>query len=452
MKKTLTDFALLNQEMLKFEGDGYCDKTPKFFPSFIPGGEGKSYRLSRSADKILTRICDALRESETYYSDQFARQEFRGLVRTVVGNMLFENGGSFGDDVGSFLCQVQCELKLRSEKNDVVRSHAFGVTLIHPACMQSIRVGPVKLVEREEWLTHKREQGQISDITFRRILRTWGGEKLRSRVNSSEAEVERYLLEAIGSGLYVAEVQTKGASLITSRRRAKKCARLALVTLALCWEDYLLPMNEFRLEHDRDQRCEVSVYFDEGGNYAGMQARNMRQLGQYIEDIERLTEVLGERNDVNRVIGGALEVYASSSHFKNQRVSLAVFECLDLMNRAALEEDPMFATALLGSALDILGEGRGSPRIFYLFEVFLEKDRDAELFSDGTTVKEFVEKVYKVARSGTWHGGNELLLRDWTKYRNQAAWIVKGMLSSVCVKRLEYPNKTTLSGLYKMYS
>src|SRR5690606_36460627 len=92
------------------------------------------------------------------------------------------------------------------------REHAFGCTLFGNKDISAFESGPVRFETRNDWLKRKQASGEVTEITARRVRKSWKGEKPRKRKLSNDEIRENDIIAAIGTCPFVCSVQTDGLS------------------------------------------------------------------------------------------------------------------------------------------------------------------------------------------------------------------------------------------------
>lgn len=437
------EFLRLWEEIANFDISEFAaslDPSDFPIPTLIPAGEGSGYVLSKAAVQALDAIARQIHESKVDYQEAYSASDFLNLTSECVGTIISNLSDDKQDWTANFELPLKEEIEARHSRKLTERIFFFGAILISPPEKLSIDIGPCRIVDRHQWLTEQLKQKLISSVSARRIKRTWTGVKLRPTKNGKRNHTETAILKSIGKCDYVICVQTNGSSVKQMEERATQCARIALLVVALFWQRPSSPMENFTLAQDLNRRIIYTGSIDVKRNLVICGSKSKHTFPHNAPTIDWQNE-LPKLQPIFDVFGRALKTQCDHAPPKaTKEIYENIFQVLTLIYRGSIEPEPLFATALIGAAIDMLTGGKGSGGIAKLIEQQLGKSKNDALFSNGTTTGQFITKVYNIGRSRTLHGSNPELKKDWSENRMQAEVICRILLLQICDELHRDPN------------
>lgn len=436
MSRSLHDeFLKLLEEIAKFDHNEFsASLNPNDFPipTIISSGDATGYPLSKHAESILADISKQIQESKPEYQEGYSTAEFSKLTSSCIGTIvssLSDDTEMWPEDFGQIL---KDEIDFRHTKRFSPRLFFFGAVLVDPPASISLRIGPCTVTHRDQWLAEQQQSKHISPASARRIAKVWNGAKISPVKSGKQNHQESAILKSIDGCSYVVSVRTNGPSAKQLQERALQCARIALLSIALSWQRPSSPMENFTLAQDRNRRLICIASIDTKRRFISYGSKSHHTF-PHSAPTRDWQDALPKMQPILDVIGKSMEAQCDlQGSTVNKDLYDTLFQVLTLIHRGSVEPEPLFATALFGSAIDMMACGKGSGGISSLIEKQLGKGKKDALFKDGMTTAQFIEKVYNVGRSRTLHGSNPDLRKDWSALRMRAEVICRILLLSIC--------------------
>lgn len=407
-------------------------------PSMIPAGSAGGIIVSKSIERTIAAVGETIKNDEKL-NDRFGKEDWDRAVRGAFGEALItinlEN--DLADNADLVLSGIKKKLKKWEEGTRKIREHAFGCTFLNCEAMAPFDIGPARLERREDWLIRKKDAGEVSAVTYRRICKAWQGEKLKKRKTSKDGIDERNIIEAIKHCPFVCSVKTEALAQQISQDKSLMAARLAMVSVSLMWQQPSRALDGLNLLYDGPVYSQTSLTFVSGAQMLSGHKINLHPHGPYLKK-EEWEKVLKTHDYVISAVGETLGFYLRPLDQHNRPEMMnALFHALLWFYEGCREQVTTLAIVKFASAMDALACGGKSSGILNLITTQLGKSGDDQLFVDGTTAQNAVEKIYNYARSRTLHGSNDKIGEDWSKMRIQAEQLTR--LCLLCC--LDYAGK-----------
>ncbi|ESY94847.1 hypothetical protein [Mesorhizobium sp. LNHC209A00] len=399
-------------------------------PSFVSNGHGGSLMLSRAMETSIARISSVLKQNNPVLSRSHTDNEWNQVLRTALGPLLTKIDIAGDPDASADEILVSVRGALAQANRGGVHDHAFGCTLFKDSGIAPFSLGPVRFEPRLDWIARKTEEGDISSVTTRRVIKTWAGHKARQRKRVADRHRESGVLEAIGSCPYVCSVITDGLAHGAGALKAQTAARLALICVALWWPTPSRALDGFNLLIDRAVRQQRSLTFAPGRIVLIGGRLQGRPHGPQISPAD-WAGILQNNSDAFRTVAEVLEFYLSPTGTVGRpKLMNALAQALLWFHEGCREQVDLIAIVKFAACLDALASGRESAGILRLIKARLGPEPNDPIRTNGQTTKQGVEEIYGKGRSRTIHGTNENFGDDWISTRRFSEEIARHCLIS----------------------
>lgn len=268
MGKLLTKIGVIITELKRLQTVPhlYRDENDEFpLPRFIYAGKGGSITISKLIDDTIINVADQLMDICPNTKTSFTLTDWRASVRHAFGpalaainlnNDLTENAEKVGQMVASSLNKQMSGYG--------IREYAFGCTLFSNKNICPFDIGPVRFELRNDWLIRKKQNGEVSNVTFRRVVKKWQGKCIGKRQPSRDYLHEKDILDSIGGCSFVCSVKTNNLSPDAAREKSLTAARLSTDAIALLWESPSRQLDGINLLFDRSLNKQIALQFIPG--------------------------------------------------------------------------------------------------------------------------------------------------------------------------------------------
>lgn len=390
-------------------------------PRLIGAGNGRTLHVTKAIDGKITALAVQLKAERPKLVKTITSDDFVSLVRAACGPILAEL------ELDRPPAETGAELVTGVEKavDEQLaglprREHAFGVTLFGDSGVAPFSIGPVRFEEWDAWLTRKRADGGLSAITEQRLRHAWAGKRLRKRKPSMAASQERNILGAMRRAPYVASVCIEGFASSAGLEAAATAVRLAVTTVALLWPTPSRALAGMRLRFDPSHHIEEAVTFIPGRIVAGGSRMRGTPFGPSLK-LDQWTSSQAAVEPVFSAAGDAIALLTDPDD-NPPRVGIlrALLQSLMWFYAGCRELNDPIAIVNFTASLDALAGGAQSQGILNVLKARLGWAPEAAFYTDGTTLKQVVEKLYGEGRSQLVHGTSKRIGYDWAAERAQA--------------------------------
>ncbi|RWA66919.1 hypothetical protein [Mesorhizobium sp.] len=395
------------------------------FPRMIAVDGERTLYVSKKIDNLIDLVALQIHSSEHELGRRVGTGELRSIVRRAFGPALaaIDLDHAVSENANITLSSVRTFVEQSIDRDKLRQEHCFGCTLFSRLSVAAFEVGSVRFETRAEWLKRKMAEGDVSQITRRRIERVWSGSNLRARKPSSESIGEQDILDAIGDCPYVCSVITDGYGLGLGREKALIAARLALTSIALLWQTPSKRLDGFNLAYDRTVQFQIAVAFHEGNILANRTKIHLTVDGDF--NREKWDTLLSESKGYFSIIAEITDYSLSLADVSRKNLMRTLFHALLWFHEGCRDRSPLIAIVKFAATLDALACGERENGILNLFEARLGLKGDARIFSDGTTLKSAVSAIYGYGRSRTIHGNNDRIGTDWSNNSARAEQLAR---------------------------
>ena len=179
-------------------------------------------------------------------------------------------------------------------------------------------------------------------------------------------------------------------------------ARIAMTSIALLWpkprpSNTLLEQFKFSFDFDRTLGLRVTNISCESGNLSFHGTNRRMPDGLRFENCT-WEELFKKKEAHFKVIGKVLEFYLDFQKQSAQpKMMKALLHALLLFHEGCLNQSPLLSTVNFAASLDALAAGQKENGILKLINAGLGKDKNDQLFSDRSTPKQVIDKIYDPA-------------------------------------------------------
>ncbi|WP_048648661.1 hypothetical protein [Nitratireductor soli] len=417
-------------------------------PPSIALEDGHSLLINDRVELLLGNYQRILVQNDAGIARSYSQKEFGKVVAMAFGAVLatIDLDDDRTENIKVVKTAVSQSLTETTAHLPQARDLVFGCHLFADP-VAAIEMGPVRIEDRSEWLGRMTVTGAFSAVAGRRIARRWSGLPIGRRKGSADSMWERTALDIIGKCGAVCTVSVRSMSPRMAEARASTAARMSLAAIGLLWQQPSSVLRGIGLayDHGREHHRETIVIID--GKFGASNHTLARlphgptiEVGKWKDFYERDTwffEVIGE------LFAEYLHVASSS----RPRMMSALFHSLWWFQQACVEHSPLLAAIKHAAAIEALAGGREKQGIMELLTARLSLDRKRQAFKDGTTLDQFIEQLYGVARSQTLHGTNVRHAEDWSQLQVRSEQMARLALRSVTHWLSKHPNTDELAAL-----
>lgn len=381
------------------ERQAYFDSA-RFLPPMISTGQrGQVFTTSEGLSAIAS-IAEAWRTADPVRKARIDADRMRQIGHSEFGAMLDENDRRVRTDYADAVREYKQRLERRLDQVARDVEHYFACRVFERDDLPAFSVGPVRFLQRHDWLSHVSSQAKEDAGWPDRIRRIWTRKRSWLDYLDRKAisrQVRRFLLkrkdwpfitklrrvhtdldtesvvEMVGECRWIAAVHVVGNELGRSGERAKYGVRLAIDALGL-----LLSAS---------QASELRGPGDE------LHSRHTVKLSLY----QGLDLNAAHHMDAPHLFttGESAKKYIDATSEYREAAGWAISAVLDS------DGDQPFSSLRRRwcDALYWFGEARRS-------------SADDKLMKDGDTVRQIVSDIYEKGRSQFGHGGRPALIED----------------------------------------
>lgn len=394
-----------------FEPEFPFDMAPR-----LPVGDGRWLPFSRAGLSDVNAFAQVLAANNLQLATSFSRSEVSKIVGRAFGISFasIELDADRGEIEAQVDERVHAELAAAFGSVPPLRELALGCRALTGEGTEDLKIGPVRITQRNLWLDRMEENGRVSHVASRRIRAAWCGKKLRPQKRSLDDSWEVDILESIGDCDTVCAVSTVGLGPKVAEQKGLLAARMALTTLALFWRTPSKALERMGLLYDGPLYRRHWISFSETAPISsGREKCGIK--GHFVTDEWRNNWKTGDW--LLFPIGEALTAYIhASTNTPRPNINRALLQALWWFRAACIEQSQLLSVVKFTACLDALAAGNQEAGICQLLEARLGMSSNDNLTKSGKTIKQVVAEMYK-ARSLTIHGTNRLFGHDWADTR-----------------------------------
>ncbi|RVL02585.1 hypothetical protein CN151_17115 [Sinorhizobium meliloti] len=391
------------------------------FPGLIDAGDRGSLLVNENIERSITELSKLLLKNDTAATRQFSNAEWRALVRKSLGPPLASIDLDDPLAVDTVRKEVRKALdQARSKNGD--REHAVGCTLFESTDdIQPIRIGPVVIEARHQWLDRMVAEQKMGKVMAKRIRRKWAGGKLAKRKNAVDQIREKDVLTIVGACPFVCSVKTTGLPPESGKQKAITASRMALAVAALAWDKPSSALDGFRLLIDQNLRQLRVLTFEPGKvTLAGSKLSHLPsgytfKSGEWQVQAGRLAPLFAAAGEVLDFVTHA------TGRVSRPALNNVLMQAVLWFHEACREAIDAMAVVKFVAVLDGLACGNGEPEIRALLTARVGWGDDDNIYKSGELkMKHAVARLYGEGRSRTVHGTSDRLSQDWSDMRGLA--------------------------------
>lgn len=379
----------------------------QIFPYSIPCDQGGVILVNR---ECYFAICDFGAKwrlwSERTLKHRITQQAAHSLAIRAFSSLL-KSGQDSGDSeslVGAMLRKLS-----EFEKSWTVKSFNFPCALTQspaPTQLEKFDIGPVRFSKKEAWVGRlNRGESQWIDALASKL----SGLEVSKELAKHESKDLSDALRVLGAAAWVAEVSIEKHHPESAAEKAKLLYRLAMLVIGAT-----LPLA-FVNEMDLSEAPISSVrrVWLQGRPEAKLQvAGQVSWKGKRWIQAE-FDDWMDRCSDFFRAAGRALDRLAAPNTDDSIREPAGRWlDGLLAFGTARQSVSPAFSVVNYGIALDTLTLGGKARGIVALLSALYAIQADGRFLRDGTTLEDFVERLYNAGRSRYSHGSSSLLLDE----------------------------------------
>jgi Apea-like HEPN len=397
---------------------------------YIPG-EGGSYPTTDAAFNAIAELADGIRDNDSALLRATSRDTVRSEASRVIGELLPQLLMEGDRRRRWVMVRDRLKTRLLHLRQDLM--HYVPVWLFLDQVCPSFSIGPVRFVQRENWLgvieaRRGRESDWMPEVRkiwsghVRTRLQLWSGAKAAARelwrsprrpiswlrafragsvLATPQQTSARTVARAVHPDQWVACVEAIGFERDESRRRGVLAIRVALDTLRL-----VIPgPHRALLSTAADTVQPLSIdRFSQAANEDLAHGWRFNRLG--VGGAPGLAQaVIIQSQAVFEAAGACIAAATNVTPSGHGCPTLADrwFNAVHWFGRACLSDGDFVAVVMLVVALDILSGGLQDDGIVELVARLTGASVSAPVLPDGTDLRKLVERSYKL-RSEVAHG------------------------------------------------
>lgn len=432
-KELLTDLAALQNN----KTNAFLDDNKESFPYMISAGRDQGFiYITPNIEKNIAAIARRIRDANTNIAGRYRIKEWNTILRRKFGPLLANIDLAEDINVSATLLKKEINDFVQLVANSKVENETviIGAEIFADPSLNSIRMGPLIIENKKDWLERHYKEGNLLPIPYRRLKRLFLGEKLRARKNVFFNTVEDDIKNALERNSYVISVTLKGFSSEARTKRAERAAIISLTVISLLWDKPARFLERTRINCEPPSYEKIILSHNNKRGFSSDYFREGLTIGGVLTNQE-LEKLQSEKRSLFE-ISGALIKYIIDSKEDADRTD--IYRCLNLamlwFHEACKEKDDLIATAKFASCLDTLSGGNKKSGIHTILEKRLGWNKKMEIHIDGHSLEYMLDKIYSEARSQTLHGSKKEIFADWSSNRSLAEFITRHLL----IKCLEY--------------
>lgn len=417
-------------------------------PPTLPLGNGRHLNATDALLKAVSAYAKLCWDNDPTLKPRFKVEEFTKLADDAFAQVLLnvdleQSDENLSEGVNG---QVQQHLEEQVSRHHRAIELTLGCHLFEGNDAYPIRVGPVIFEARQQWRQRASNEGKLSPVAARRIDACWSGRALTKRKPSYDADVERAIMDAIGSCPVICSVATDGLSSKYIEEKGLLAARIAMTALSLTWERPSQGLKWMNLLYDRLIPHRHTVSFGQN-RIAGISSSTTQLPAGRWTDAELLSD-LRSRQWLFDQAGEALYNYVQPTrNVTRPKLMNALFLSLWWYHEACREPLDQIATTKFAASMDAIVVGQSANAIVQLLCARWGFKPDGKLMTDGRTTKSVIANIYDAGRSRLIHGSSDNFAHDWTEVRSAAEAVGRLCLIGACEWLSENPVGDDLKAL-----
>lgn len=181
-KELLTDLAALQNN----KTNAFLDDNKESFPYMISAGRDQGFiYITPNIEKNIAAIARRIRDANTNIAGRYRIKEWNTILRRKFGPLLANIDLAEDINVSATLLKKEINDFVQLVANSKVENETviIGAEIFAAPSLNSIRMGPLIIENKKDWLERHYKEGNLLPIPYRRLKRLFLGEKLRARKN-----------------------------------------------------------------------------------------------------------------------------------------------------------------------------------------------------------------------------------------------------------------------------
>ena len=394
-------------------------------PTFLNLGDGDRIFITREIEQLIGSLAKALMDQRfPSYRSRFSDQDWRRLAKEALGNALSADTILAMDlDKTAKIILSGIEKQVQTSVDGIQeREFVFGCHFSKIPGLEPISIGPVRLESRALWLERLHCEEKVSSVSLSRIRRAWQGKKLRARVSSQDASLERQILETVAEGGYVCSVSVGPTGAEAGLQKSLIAARLAMATVALGFARPSRALRDMVLVRDTRLHVEEHIEFLPFGLAGWTSAASFSPGGIGWLTEQQWADLASDLEEVFDSAGNAIRCFTHGDNaVQSPRIMNALLQALLWFHEGATERVDVIAIVKFCSSMDALACGKRSKGISNLIQSHFAVTNVPRLEQD-------LKQLYSDGRSRAVHGTSDRLGHDWSSSRNLAEFLARECL------------------------
>lgn len=388
-----------------------------------------SYPTTDAAMSALAEIADNLSVNDPDLARSHSRDAVRAQAAHVVARMLQEL--ALESDVRIRWKKFRDALKVSLAGMTATITHYIPAWLFVGQQCAAFEIGPVRFVQRQEWLTTIEQLRGRESSWMAAVRETWAGERTQTdgqaKSNSEDLAI-RAVARSVNADQWLACVRVEGFEKEESRYRGVLASRIAIDTVRLV----VPPAQGRRMATVLDQADprQVERYSQvEGQDMARGSALNMPGISGapgFARDLVNHSRALFD------AAGRCLEVATVAKHgHRCPKLAERWLNACEWFGRACVADADYTSVVMYIISLDVLCGGLEQEGIAQLLARLTGTPLSAPVLPD-TTLVGLVNKLYKM-RSEIAHGSILAVFRDLDEDRAVVAQLAQASLAEYAI-------------------
>lgn len=417
------------------ERQGYFDSARFLPPMISTGRRGHVYTTSEGLSAIA-EIAEAWRTVNPKRKARIDADRMRQIGYSEFGAMLDENGRRIRTDAVDAVREYKERLARRLDQVARDVEHYFACRVFERDGLPAFNVGPVRFLQRQDWLQHISSRAKGGVAWPDRVSRIWARKRSWLDYLDRKAisrEVRRFLLrqkawpfvnklrrahtdldsesvlEMVGDCRWIAAVHVVGNELGRSSERAKYGVRLAIDALGL-------PLSAAQASELRgpgeelNSRHTVTLSLYEG---LDLNAGHHMDAPRLFTSGERAMKYINATSEYREAAGWAIRAVLDSDGTPPlSSLRRRWCDALYWFGEARRSSADFSALVQYGICIDVLAKGGRAHGISEMLSGLFGIGINDKLMKEGETVRQMVSDIYEKGRSQFGHGGRPALIED----------------------------------------
>ena len=404
-------------------------------PIFFNLGNGDRILITREIEQMIGGFAKALMDQRfPSYRSRFSDKDWRRPAKEALGAALSL------DVIREMDPDQTAKVILSVVEKDMdtwvagiqEREFVFGCHFSKISDLESFSIGPVRFESKALWLERLHCEGKVTSVSRSRIRRAWQGKKLRPRVSSQDASLERQVIQTVGDGDYVCSVSVGPTGAEAGLKKSLIAAHLAMAAVALGFPRPSRALRDMVLVRDTRLRVEEHIEFWPSGPAGWTSAASFSPGGIGGLTEQQWADLASDLEEVLDSAGHAIRYFThGDSAVQKPGIMNALVQALLWFYEGTTEGVDAIATAKFCSSMDALAGGKQKKGISDLIQSHFAIKNVPDL-------ERTLKHLYNEGRSRTIHGTSDRLGHDWSNSRSLAEFLARECLVGSLVRIAKY--------------